>query len=79
LTPQLTSSVRTILRMYWLSSTTRMHNDWMTASISFFESLGGMFVRRPNAPITGERHQITPPLPLHQVKADNFIHQCGEG
>jgi len=38
-----------------------------------------MFVRRPNAPITGERHQITPPLPLHQVKADNFIHQCGEG
>ena len=79
LTPQLTNSVRTILRMYWLSSTTRMHSDWMTFSISFFESLEGMFTQRPNAPTAGVFHQTTPRLPLHKVKARNFIDRCGEG
>src|SRR6202043_3235166 len=35
LTPQLTRRLRTILRMYWLSSTTRIASDWILSSICF--------------------------------------------
>src|ERR1700691_2575195 len=45
-TPQLTSRLRIILRMYWLSSTTRTHSDWMRDSTSFFDIGAGMRVRR---------------------------------
>src|SRR5260370_39938240 len=42
LTPQLTRRLRTILRMYWLSSTTSTHSAWMRSASSFFDSLAGM-------------------------------------
>src|ERR1700733_2287156 len=42
LMPQLTSRLRTILRMYWLSSTTRTHSDWMEFSICFFDRFADM-------------------------------------
>ena len=64
----LISRLRTILRMYWLSSTTSTPSDWISASISLFDIDIDCMTRQPR------RHRIpagasSPCSPFGEVKA----------